>query len=188
MHFGAVLGQPLLPLALIALLLLPMVWSRLRQRQGMRVGLGLLAALLLGVIFGSLSLLQAVPVAINLSLCALFAGTLRRGRTPLITAYVELQYDSVPPALRRYTRGVTVAWSIFFALMALQALLLALFAPVEIWSLFVNFLNYVFVLLLFVIEYATRRRVLADRPHASFGRFLRTLARTDFRRLLKQTT
>ncbi len=187
-HLGVVYREPLIALGGITVFLLPMVLANLRNGRYLPlvVAVGTIASL--GWLFGALSLLYAVPVAINLSLCALFSSTLMPGNTPLITAYVELQYDSVTPEMRRYTRRVTVVWSGFFAIMALQSLLLALFAPVQVWSLFTNCLNYLFVLALFAAEYHIRRRVLRNRRHPGFMRFLGNLLRTDFRRLRKQST
>lgn len=187
-HVGAVSQQPLAAATALSLLLLPFVLADVRHARYGRAGLLLLGTAALWLLLGGMPLLYATPVAIHLALCALFAATLLPGRKPLISAYVELQYDSVSVATYRYTRRITAAWAVFFGLMAAQSLLLALFAPVEVWSLFVNLLNYFLVLAVFVIEYLVRRRVLRDRQHPSFMRFLRALVRTDFRQLLKQTT
>lgn len=186
-HYGAVTGRPSLAAVAVILFLLPPLLADLRaQRPGRSIAL-VLAAVVLWLSFGGLSLVFALPVLIFVSLGMLFGVTLLPGRKPLISAYVELQYDTVSPAMYRYTRNVTATWAVFFAVMAAQSLLLARYAPVEIWSLFANCLNYVFVLALFAGEYLVRKRVLQDRPHASFPQFLRTLARTDFRQLLKQS-
>ncbi len=75
---------------------------------------------------------------------------------------------------------VTIAWTIFSALMAL-----ALFAPLHNWSLFTNFLNYGLVLLLFVIEYQLRLYCLPSHEHLSFRAFCRLLACTDLRTLAR---
>lgn len=188
-HYGAVSGHAGLALALVAAgVLLPGVLTAPRRGRVVPMALVLLALVAMWAMVGSLSLLYALPVLINLALCGLFALTLLPGRKPLISAYVELQYTTVSPATYRYTRKVTQAWAVFFGLMALQTLLLAWLAPVEIWSLFANLLNYVFVGLMFAAEYGVRRRVLRDRRHAGFVQFLGTLTRTDFRQLLKQST
>lgn len=187
-HYGAVSGHAGIALAFLGLLLLPMLIAGLRRRRGIQILMLLALAAGLWVLFDGLSLLYAVPVIINLALCGVFALTLLPGRKPLISAYVELQYESVSPAVYRYTRKVTLAWALFFAAMAVQASLLAWLAPVEIWSLFVNLLNYLLVACMFAAEYWVRRRVLRDHQHAGFVRFLANLTRTDFRSLLKQTT
>ncbi len=187
-HFGVVYREPMIALGGIAVFLLPMVLANLRGGRYLPLVVAVATIASLGWLFGALSLLYAVPVAINSSLFTLFSSTMMPGNTPLITAYVELQYDSVTPEMRHYTRRVTAVWSVFFALMALQSLLLALFAPVHIWSLFTNCLNYLFVMALFAVEYSIRRRVLRNRRHQGFIRFLGNLLRTDFRRLRKQST
>ncbi len=187
-HVGVVYHEPLIALGGIAVFLLPVVLANMRGGRYLPLVVAVATIALLGWLFGAFSLLYAVPVAINVSLCALFGSTLLPGNTPLITAYVELQYDSVTPEMRRYTRRVTVVWSGFFAIIALQSLLLALFAPAQVWSLFTNCLNYLFVLALFAVEYRIRRRVLRNRRHPGFMRFLANLLRTDFRRLRKQST
>jgi uncharacterized membrane protein len=64
------------------------------------------------------------------------------------------------PAELRYTRQVTAAWTWFFiANMAVTVLLYA-FAPLNLWSLFVNFCALPLIGLMFAVEYAIRRRVL----------------------------
>jgi uncharacterized membrane protein len=64
------------------------------------------------------------------------------------------------PLELRYTRSVTVAWVIFFLLNLAATVLLYRFAPLRIWSLFVNFCSLPLILLMFVAEYLVRRRVL----------------------------
>jgi uncharacterized membrane protein len=187
-NFGAVYDQPAIALVAVGLIMLPALLGGLRRR---RWGTTVLLALGSGTIwaaFGHLSLLYAIPVAINLVLLTLFASTLLPGRKPLITAYVALQYASVPPAVHRYTRGVTIAWAGFFLCMVIESLSLALFAPVWLWSSFVNFFNYLFVAAFFAIEYLVRRRVLRGQHNPGFKRYVRGLVHTDFRRVLKETT
>ena len=69
----------------------------------------------------------------------------------------------------RYTRRVTAAWALFFA--AIVAIMVALFAaaPRRVWSLFANFCILPLVALMFIAEYAVRRRVL---PQAERGGIL----------------
>ena len=187
-HLGIAYRQPMIALAGIALFWSPLAIANLRRGRYLALAATLALIAMLGWLFGALSLLYAVPVAIAVSLFCLFASTLLPGHTPLITTFVELQYDSVTPEMRRYTRSVTIAWSVFFALMTVECILLALFAPLAVWSLFVNFLNYLLVFALIAVEFQIRRRVLRNRSHAGFLSFVRNLLRTDFRRLRKQST
>ena len=97
------------------------------------------------------------PVLISATLLWLFARTLRSGREALITRFARTVFKEQDPQVLRYTRRVTQLWSLFFIAMLMETILLALFAPLEIWSLFANILNYLFIALLFLLEFGYRR-------------------------------
>lgn len=104
---------------------------------------------------GAVGALYLPPVLINLVLTILFARTLRAGRTPLIERFMRLEYASAPPpALCRYGRQLTFLWSGFFAASTLTAIALAAFAPLALWSLWVNILNFVLIALIYAAQYA----------------------------------
>jgi uncharacterized membrane protein len=104
------------------------------------------------------------------SLLASFALTLRRGRTPLITAMAyQLQGPDIPTELVVYTRRVTIAWSLFFAGQLSTSLILFCFGPLTAWSFFVNVLDIPLVVAMYAAEYAVRIRVLRDPPRHSFA-------------------
>ena len=89
-----------------------------------------------------------------------FGRSLLKGRVPLCTQLADKIHGPLSAAELRYTRKVTIAWVVFFLLnMAVTGLLFA-FAPLRIWSLFVNFLSVPLILLMFGAEYAVRRRAL----------------------------
>lgn len=123
------------------------------------------------------------PVLISGGMLWLFARTLLRGREPLITTLARRVFQEQDPQVLCYTRQVTQLWSLFLLAMLLECLLLALFAPLEIWSLFANLLNYLFIALLFLLEYGYRRlrfprrsqpwRVIHQLRHADWGGLLR---------------
>jgi uncharacterized membrane protein len=125
------------------------------------------------------------PVLVNLALMLLFGRTLLPGATSLVARVASLWRGSLDPEVTRYARRVTTAWTIFFALMALESIGLALFAPLHIWSFFTNFLNYVFVLLFFIVEYQLRLYCLSNHEHLSFRAFCHLLASTDLRTLAR---
>jgi len=133
----------------------------------------------------AMNFLYLPPVLINIALMVLFGKTLLAAATPLVTRVACLWRGPLDPAVALYTRRVTIAWTVFFALMALESIGLALFAPLQIWSLFTNLLNYVFVLLFFVIEYQLRLYCLPDHEHLSFRAFCRLLVSTDLRSLAR---
>jgi uncharacterized membrane protein len=89
-----------------------------------------------------------------------FARSLARGRVPLCTYWADLVHGPLPPVVARYTRNTTVAWAVFFALIAATSLALYVYAPLRVWSAFSYFVTFPLVVLMFVGEYAVRRRVL----------------------------
>lgn len=104
---------------------------------------------------GAVAALYLPPVLINLVLLGVFARTLRAGATPLIERFMRLEYAGVPPApLVGYARRLTILWSAFFALSAILAVVLALAAPLAVWSLWVNIGNFVVIALLYGAQYA----------------------------------
>lgn len=178
----------------LMLLLQPLAKGRLRAW-------GLLILLLLGTRW----LMQAgltqiplllVPVAFVALVAAWFARSLRGDRVPLITRIVAAM-DRVPPPqlapeLRDYTRGLTRAWAIALAVLALFNLVLAMIAvpdgllarlgwpsPIAItasqWSWFANLGTYGIIGGFFVIEFQLRKLRFPGRYH-SFVDFLRRLA------------
>jgi uncharacterized membrane protein len=110
-----------------------------------------------------------------LTLLALFGGSLRPGRTPLVTVIARAARGPLSPELVRYTRMVTVLWTAFAAAqLSLSALLLAL-APPATWSLFVNGLDMPAMLMLGFGEYAYRRYRFRSLPRLSAAQFRRSI-------------
>jgi uncharacterized membrane protein len=89
-----------------------------------------------------------------------FGRSLLEGRVPLCTQFADKLHGPLSALELRYTRNVTIAWVVFFLANMAATFLLFEFAPLRIWSLFVNFLSLPLILLMFVAEYAVRRRVL----------------------------
>lgn len=101
-----------------------------------------------------------------------FGRSLRKGSVPLCTRFADRVHGPLTEPELKYTRSVTVAWMIFFMLNVAATLLFFEFAPLRIWSLFVNFCVLPLMLLMFVAEYAVRRMALPARPR---GGLLATL-------------
>jgi len=121
-------------------------------------------------------LLYVPPVAINLVLCAFFARTLRQGCEPLVSRFARIERGGPLAAdLARYTRNLTRAWAGFFVLMAATSATLAVTATLAAWSLFSNILNYLLVVLFFILEYVYRRVRYRHHPHASLWQMIRRL-------------
>lgn len=93
---------------------------------------------------------------LNLFLLWLFGRTLLRGQEPLISQISRLINGQLQPEIIIYTRQVTIAWCIFFALQVITSLLLYIFAPIAAWSLFINVLNLPLLILMFLLEHTYR--------------------------------
>jgi uncharacterized membrane protein len=89
-----------------------------------------------------------------------FARSLVGARVPLCTYWADLVHGPLPALVERYTRNTTFAWALFFALIAAASLALYVFAPLRVWSVFSYFVTFPLVVLMFIGEYAVRRRVL----------------------------
>jgi uncharacterized membrane protein len=95
-------------------------------------------------------------LVINLFLLLFFAQTLRGGREPLITSIARKVHGSLTPDIEIYTRHVTFAWSLFFALQVTVSMGLYTFASLEAWSIFINILDGPLIVLMFVCEFSYR--------------------------------
>jgi hypothetical protein len=114
--------------------------------------------------------------AIYFTLFLTFALTLRPGREPLITAMARRMQGALPAELAIYTRRVTLAWAGFFAAQLTASITLFLFAPLVVWSCFVNILDLPLVAAMFAAEYAIRLRVLRNPPRHTLAMVVAMIA------------
>ena len=95
------------------------------------------------------------------SLMALsFGRSLVGQRVALCTQLADRLHGPLNAQEVLYTRRVTAAWALFFVLIVAATVALFIFSPLRIWSLFANFCVLPLIGLMFVAEYAVRRRVL----------------------------
>lgn len=167
-HTAAVLDEPRWAAVGVALVAWGLVSGWLRAAAAIALAAGIFGvSLWIAGRFPGL-LLYLPPVVINLVLCGFFSRTLLRGREPLVTRFARIDRGGqLAPDLVRYTRNVTVTWAAFFALMAAVSTTLALTGPIAAWSIFTNILNYLLVVLFFIVEYIYRRIGYRHHPHAS---------------------
>lgn len=106
-----------------------------------------------------------LDVSLMLVLMTTFAQSLLPNRKPLCVHFAEtINGGSLPIAHEIYARKVTIAWVIFFAVICITSTLLFFFAPLAIWSFFVNFLTLPLVALMFIGEFILRQCLLSDLP------------------------
>lgn len=106
----------------------------------------------------------------NAALMVLFGASLRPGQEPLCARLAAtLRGGPLAADVARYTRQVTIAWTLFFAAMIAISSALFVVAPVALWSLVANLLYMPMVGVMFVVEYLIRRRVLRGQPHVSLS-------------------
>jgi len=120
-------------------------------------------------------------VGMQLILFMTFGRTLIAGRQPLCTRFAEVVHAPLTQQHEIYARQVTVAWTLFFAVMALASTLLFFLAPLATWSVFANFLTLPLVALMFVAEYWVRRWVLPDMQHTQILDAVRAFRNTSAR-------
>lgn len=139
-----------------------LVMSVRRDTGAHRAWIGLYLAL---VALGMVNLLTDThyalfvpPVVINLAIGLMFAISLRPTATPLVEQMMRFEYGGqAPPApVARYARRLTWVWVGYFVAVAALSVLLAIAAPLETWSLFVNVLSYVFAILLVIAQFLYR--------------------------------
>lgn len=104
-------------------------------------------------------------VAMQLILFMTFGRTLLAGRQALCTRFAGMMHGPLTPRHESYARQVTIAWTLFFAVMALASTLLFFLAPLTVWSVFSNFLTLPLVALMFIAEYAVRWWLLPETRH-----------------------
>ncbi|SAK47823.1 membrane protein [Caballeronia pedi] len=103
----------------------------------------------------------------NLALAWMFGRTLVHGREPLCTQFATMVHGKLEARVVRYTRRVTLAWTLFFVATALVSSVLFACASIVAWSTFANYLALPLVGLMFVAEYACRRIALPDMEPSS---------------------
>jgi uncharacterized membrane protein len=147
-------------------------------------GLGIGAAVLgLALIWAyapreGLAAAPGVPHALAYStLLFCFGWSLSAGREAALTRAAVYIRGPLPHELYIYTRRVTWAWCIFFAAQLVGSAVLFIWAPLEVWSFFVNVLNVPLVLMMFGGEYVYRLARFPAYRHDSFSDMMRLFTR-----------
>lgn len=167
-HWGAALAIAPLGLALVlALWRLPQRWL------GALAAIASLALLAWAwpALTSEVALLYFVQhVGVNLLLAAFFGRTLSGPEESLITRLARKVHGGVLSERQvAYTRWVTKAWTAFFLGMAAISVVLFVWAPVALWSVFANLLGAPLTGAMFVGEYLWRLRCLPAHERSTFS-------------------
>jgi len=179
-HTAIVIGQPLWSAVyLLALIGFFLVKELLGRKYKTAFVLMILFAAGAGLVTGDQLFLfmYLPPVVISMALLLLFGRTLKVDKVPIITRYAELIDGELSEEMACYTYRVTQAWTIFFFILLIECIGLAVFAPTEIWSLFTNVINYVAIATMFYAEYIYRKRMFSGLPKRSFIQFMQRVVR-----------
>ncbi len=157
-----------------------LIWACAARRLGATVlTVGIVALLGVTLFLSPKLLLFAPPVLINAVLAAFFGASLRPGREPVISAFARIEQGKLQPDLARHARVITWCWTLLLAAIAISALALAAWAPMETWSLFANVVSYALIAALFAGEYLYRRVRFRHYRHASLAALLRNVQRAN---------
>jgi|KBSMisStaDraftv2_1062788.scaffolds.fasta_scaffold203647_3 uncharacterized membrane protein len=129
---------------------------------------------LMGIAVSSQMLYLAQHAGIHLFLAVGFGSTLRAGHTPLITTLAARVHRELTPAMLVYTRKLTLAWVVYFLVMASVSLALFAFASFATWALFANLLTPCTMVLMFGGEYVLRYHWHPEFERASIADAIRS--------------
>ena len=163
---------------LVPMLLVACAWLwHARQRLASACAAAAVVALLGLAVAGNPVAAEKLYVAqhmvVHLCLAAWFGASLRAGQTPFITGLAQRVHRQLTPDMRRYTRHVTLAWTVYFTAMAGVSVLLFLLAPFEAWATFANLLTPIALGLMFGGEYLLRYRLHPEFERVTMGDAIR---------------
>lgn len=193
-HVAEVRGSDRLAIVAVALLALAGLLPALRRAPALFLIAAIATGTALSLYAGALArvFLLLPPVVANGALAWLFGRTLYRGHTPLVEQFIRVLHGNpgvVDAAILAYARRVTLWWTGLFCFNATLCLVLALVAvpggllaqcgmkpPVSVptlaWTLYSDVGCYLLTGLLFVVEYAIRRRRFPQQPYRNLADFL----------------
>lgn len=155
-------GQYLSP-SLLALALVPILLWRARDFPGagwMMLGIAALGLTAFG--FGNATPLQLYPAFMNLALLVVFGTSLWFPPT-IVERIARLRDGDLPSEAILYTRYVTRAWCLFFAINGAISTATALFCTDEVWFIYNGVIAYVLMGGMFGGEWLIRRTYIQAR-------------------------
>ena len=157
-YFGlSVFSPQFILIGLLIVVLLRAVTFAVQKRYG-PAGLAVLVAGIVaaGGLASELLAIRFYPVIVSLTMGAVFTVTLFTDR-PMVERLARLKMPDLDDYSIAYTRKLTKVWIGFFAVNAMIATWTALYASMEIWTLYNGFLSYLLIGILFIGEWPVRR-------------------------------
>ncbi len=157
-YFGLSAFSPqFILIGLLIVVLLRAVTFAVQKRYG-PAGLAVLVAGIVaaGGLASELLAIRFYPVIVSLTVGAVFTVTLFTDR-PMVERLARLKMPDLDDYSIAYTRKLTKVWIGFFAVNAMIATWTALYASMEIWTLYNGFLSYLLIGILFIGEWPVRR-------------------------------
>jgi uncharacterized membrane protein len=142
---------------LIVLLLIRLTGNYSRKHWSTPLLMAGIGYALFAVWSNELSTLRLYPVLVNALMLLIFGWSLCSPPS-LIERMARIQHPNLPPEGVIYTRRVTQVWCVFFIINGAVAMATALWASLEVWSLYNGLIAYVLMGLLFAAEYLVRLR------------------------------
>ena len=96
-----------------------------------------------------------------------FGRTLVPGADSMVTRIARRVHGVLPPDVERFTRSMTIVWCVFFTAQLTVSAALFAFAPLEVWSAFVNLLNLPLLGFMFAGQWIYRNVRHPDFPRAT---------------------
>jgi uncharacterized membrane protein len=184
-HLAVVLGETRLQWLALVWLIAISLWSALAAGRAWAWSLLVVSAIALyGLVVtgGGLYALYVPPAVIPAALFIVFALSLRAREVPWISRVATAMRGApLPPPLVVYTRQVTQLWCGVFVAMFTSAVVLAIWATPELWSVMTNVVHYVVLGAVFVLEFAYRKLRYRDLEPWGLFEYLRRLLRTNIR-------
>ena len=113
-------------------------------------------------------------------LLAWFGASLQPGHEPVVTSIARRIRRTAPDKVLHYTRQVTFAWCVFFAVQLALSAALLLVAPVAVWSSFVTLLNLPLIIAMGLAEFGYRMILFRHEGHTSLVDTLSAVRRARF--------
>lgn len=114
---------------------------------------------LIGWILNNGTWLLVMPAATQATFGLAFLRSVdrKRARTPLIEHFARMVKAELSVEEQAHCRRWTLIWGIYLIALAGLGLVLARFASLKVWTLYVGLLSYVLVGALFAVEYLVRK-------------------------------